>query len=89
MRKSLKKLRAAVLTVLGGRCTVCGIEDRRMLQLDHINNTGAADRRIMGGNQQVYRWIRNNPEEAMKHYQLLCANHNAVKEYERRRAALK
>lgn len=75
-------LRDAVLNHYGYECQLCGFSDERALQIDHINNDGAADRRRLtggnrGGSEAVYYYLRDHgwPEG----YQTLCANCNAIK----------
>jgi hypothetical protein len=67
------------------RCASCNFNDMRALQLDHIFNNGAEERREIFGNRfaagtMFYRWVRqqNYPEG----YQVLCANCNIIKERE-------
>lgn len=63
-------------------CKNCGFKDERALQLDHIFNNGAEERREIFGDRTCagttfYRWIRqqNYPDG----YQVLCANCNIIK----------
>ena len=63
----------------------CDVVDVDMLELDHVNNDGAEDRRKNGkGTQRFYARLRKNgfPEG----YQTLCCNHNRKKEILLRRA---
>jgi hypothetical protein len=64
-------------------CSICGFSDIRALQLDHLNNDGAKERKIIGKGSNISRHIiKNNfPDK----YQVLCANCNAIKEMERRK----
>lgn len=69
------------------KCKSCGFNDIRALQLDHINNDGAEERRRVGHSRTsaggtFYRWLRKNGFPPG--YQILCANCNWVKEWERR-----
>lgn len=63
-------------------CANCGFNDIRALQVDHIENNGAQERRELFGNRTFagttfYRWVRRNnyPEG----YAILCANCNIIK----------
>lgn len=63
-------------------CANCGFSDTRALQVDHIENNGAEERRALFGNRlfagtTFYRWVRRNnyPEG----YAILCANCNIIK----------
>ena len=63
----------------------CFVTDVDMLELDHVNNDGAEERRKTGkGTQRFYARLRKNgfPEG----YPTLCCNHNRKKEILRRRA---
>ncbi len=63
-------------------CKFCGFKDMRALQLDHINDDGANDRRANGsGNRFFLYLLRNKFPEG---YQVLCANCNQIKEMDRR-----
>lgn len=76
--------RKEVLHFLGGKCSICGFDDWRALQLDHINGDGARDRRENGTGSLTtagYRRLLADPETPNK-FQILCANHNWIKRYE-------
>jgi len=67
------------------KCKVCGFMNTQALQIDHINGGGRAEIKRLGKNTAVYRKIlKMSPEEAKKEYQILCANHNRIKMYEKR-----
>jgi hypothetical protein len=77
--------RQRVLAALGGKCSVCGFADPRALHVDHVNDDGK---------MEMLRCFKNDVVKYYKHickkvgsgrYQLLCANHNQIKEWERRR----
>jgi hypothetical protein len=67
----------------GGKncCARCGIEDVRVLDMDHINNDGAEQRRKLGQLNLVHWVIKNNFPDG---FQILCRNCNWLKELERR-----
>ena len=78
-RRDLKRI---VLERYGISCTFCGYEDIRALQIDHINNNGAEERKALGG-QNVSGWrfyqylvAKGLPDG----YQTLCANCNMIKQ---------
>lgn len=66
----------------GNACAYCGFTDIRALQIDHIHNNGAEERKALGG-QQVSGWrfyqhlIKSNYPDG---YQTLCANCNMIKQ---------
>lgn len=81
-RQERAKLRQEMLDVYGDRCAFCGFNDKRALQLDHIANNGAAERKEAGGGQsfagwQFYKWLRG--QNWSSGYQVLCANCNLLK----------
>jgi len=81
-RRTYQKLRRQVLGMMGNKCVVCGFNDFRALQIDHISGGGRKELKKLtpGG---VYRKIRDNPHLIGIEYQLLCANHNQIKKHER------
>ncbi len=76
------KFRIQILERLGSKCVVCGFDDWRALQIDHINGRGTEETKKLGV-YGFYTKIRDMPlEEAKKEYQVLCANHNWIKRHE-------
>lgn len=82
-----EKGRNAFLDLLGGQCVRCGVDDKRVLQLDHVNGD---DRTFKPGSwaekEEYQQHILANPNE----YQVLCANCHVLKtregnEYNKRR----
>jgi hypothetical protein len=101
-------LRLQVIEKFGGRCANpdClvpgGCTDPRALQLDHVNNDGAAERRKINdtvgpkggqGTGQGFRRVTEIRTAALEdtegRYQLLCANCNVIKEYERKQEKMR
>ncbi|KKQ94900.1 MAG: hypothetical protein UT21_C0011G0008 [Candidatus Woesebacteria bacterium GW2011_GWA1_39_11b] len=84
-RKEREKLKFDILNhYSNGKlcCANCSFNDSRALQVDHIENNGAEERRKLFGNRlfagtTFYRWVRRNnyPEG----YAILCANCNIIK----------
>lgn len=73
-------LRLKVDTILGMVCVKCGFSDKRALEIDHVNDDGAEDRRKGSKNRAtLHRRVIANPVR----YQRLCSNCNNIKEYER------
>lgn len=79
--------RLALLNMLGAECIKCGYSDLRALQLDHINGGGCKERKKTH-NQTLIRFYRNNPKEAFKKLQVLCANCNWIKLAEERQKGI-
>ena len=81
-RDASDKLRSRLFDLLGAKCVRCGFEDKRALQLDHINGGGTKDVKKHGDAHAMYRWYVGNPELALKTVQVLCANCNWIKRAE-------
>src|SRR3990167_1754197 len=75
------KLRKDALTLLGDKCVICGFNDARALQIDHINGGGAKENRELR-TQGIYRRVLTG----VAGYQLLCANCNWIKRSENNEA---
>jgi hypothetical protein len=76
------KRRLAVIKYLGGKCTKCGLEDWRVLQINHINGGGNKDVKSKPGrNHALQQEIIAGKREG--EVNLLCANCNILYEYER------
>jgi hypothetical protein len=73
-RQENRALRKAVLDLLGGKCACCGVEEYVFLDIDHVNNDGAEDRRRTAG---VATWRLALVEPAR--FQVLCRNCNWAK----------
>jgi len=59
--------------------------DPRFLQVDHVHNRGAEDRReIKKHRANYYNYVLKQVKAGSKEYQLLCANCNWLKEIKRK-----
>jgi hypothetical protein len=68
---------------LGGyKCSICGFDDPRALQIDHIDNSGYIKRKQGESGETLYKKILDGNDG----FQVLCANCNWIKkaEYEGR-----
>ena len=82
-KKYQNKLRIELMLLLGTKCVRCGFDDIRALQIDHIEGKGHNERvNIFGSIRLMYRYYRDNPEQAKKKLQILCANCNWIKKHE-------
>ena len=83
--RSRSKVRTDLIKEYGGKCCECGITDIDVLDIDHINNNGAEQRREGMYGYNLYRWLKKNhwPKDS---FQLLCRNCNWKKELKRRRS---
>lgn len=66
--------RDRVLTLYGGKCAICGHDNRNHLQLDHINGDGCREREELGSTKQVY--TRALAAYRPDRYRILCAHCN-------------
>jgi hypothetical protein len=86
-RDYMKKLRERLINSLGSECVRCGNTDIRCLQVDHIDGGGTKDYRSrITYNGSVFYAI--HPEKIDNKLQVLCANCNWIKRYERNETAL-
>src|SRR5438094_3748218 len=83
-----RQLKRKALWIVGDgriRCAVpdCQARGMELMHVDHINNDGCEHRRKTkkAGGVHIYRWVVNHPEEARKRLQLLCANHDRLKQW--------
>lgn len=73
------------MNLLGGlHCRLCGFNDYRALEFDHINGGGKNDKVKRGGNKAMYIHYLNHPEEAKQTLQVLCSNCNSIKKHSKR-----
>lgn len=76
-RRHTRETRRKCIDAYGAKCVCCGEDTYEFLQIDHVNNDGAAHRREMGNNTGICLWL-------IKHgfpsgFQILCANCNYAK----------
>lgn len=72
-KEERRALRRAVLDILGGLCACCGETEYVFLDIDHVNDDGAAERR----RTNVATWRLALVEPAR--FQVLCRNCNWAK----------
>jgi len=68
------------LMFMGGRCEHCGNNDSRVLQFDHVKGGGRTE--LLSGSRNSTQRARAVFRQPSK-YQLLCANCNWIKKFER------
>lgn len=78
-REYRANLRRGAVLALGGKCIVCGEEDDIVLQIDHVDGDGRADRHDNAG----YAILRKIMDGDTGPYQVLCANDHIRKTRER------
>jgi hypothetical protein len=64
--------KAAIIVVLGDKCSKCGITDRRLLEIDHKYGGGTKHRQATGHGVSYYLSIARGALTGK--YRLLCAN---------------
>jgi len=77
-REYCRELRHVAITTYGGyrcACPGCAVTEPQFLQIDHINNDGAAHRREAG--HHLYAWLKAHGYPPG--FQVLCANCNFAK----------
>lgn len=72
----VRELREDVFNLLGHQCVWCGFNNKRALQIDHINGGGRKDIASFSSMTSYYKHIL---EVRGKGYQTLCANCNTIK----------
>jgi hypothetical protein len=85
--KGYARMKEEIFSGLGSKCSACGITDRRVLQIDHVNGGGGRQERIYMGSTNRMRQILREFHTNVKAFQLLCANCNWIKRYEKREGA--
>lgn len=78
-KRYYQHFRSVLYELLGGVCIGCRHADRRVLEFDHINDDGAADRKLFRGSRSMLEWYARHPEVALKRLQILCRNCNWLK----------
>ena len=75
-----------VYSMLGGKCCYCGIDDFRVLSIDHVNKDGSNDIAAKEGDDRNSRWyieIYNQIIQQGRYHkdlQLLCMNCHVIKD---------
>ena len=76
-RKYNARDREKTITILGAKCARCGIVDKRVLEIHHINGDGNRDRAERGRRSVLQDVIKGITEP----YELLCANCHLIKTF--------
>lgn len=74
------KLKQLVMDAYGGKCVCCHESNIVYLNIDHINNDGAFDRKNGLKGSDMYRHLRSNNWPGG--FQVLCFNCNLAKHYQ-------
>ena len=78
--KRRKEVKRQAVKMLGNKCSQCGFDDLRALEIDHINGGGNEHRRKRGAWGVYYDVLHSEG----KGYRLLCANCHSIETSERR-----
>jgi hypothetical protein len=73
------RLRNRIVEKYGSRCSRCGFTDQRTLQIDHVHGGGSQQRAATNYVARSLEILRDTEGN----FQLLCANCNWIKRYER------
>jgi hypothetical protein len=84
VRVTRARVRLQTVVAYGGKCNHCGISDIDVLDLDHIENDGAKERKENLFAYNLYRKLKKEGFPTGR-YQILCKNCNWKKELLRRR----
>jgi len=76
--------RNKIFELLGNKCIRCGFTDKRALQIDHKNGHGYEEKREFGSGRKYLQHVLKSILNGEDKYQLLCANCNWIKRYERK-----
>lgn len=77
----LTRWKSRVYQLLGNKCSNCGFSDIRALQIDHVNGGGSNKER--NRNSSYYKKVAKSIEKNEKEFQILCANCNWIKRWEK------
>jgi hypothetical protein len=80
-RQNRIDIRKEMIAAYGGKCVRCGIENPIVLDIDHLDNNGCADRKRGMWGWRLYRLLRKN-KYPKDNFQLLCRNCNWIKHME-------
>jgi hypothetical protein len=69
--------------VLGNTCMNCGISDKRVLQVDHVNGDGGKERKNRSAGYYFYKLIIDKLKNGSTDYKLLCANCHLIENIEK------
>lgn len=87
LRENLKK---EIFNLLGNKCSNpdCLVpnecRDIRCLQIDHVKGGGSKELKRLRTSYRYYRYVLQQLRAGSKDYQLLCANCNWIKRFEKK-----
>ena len=78
---TLRRIQALHHLIDPVKCVICGFDDLRAIQIDHINGGGAEENHRLHTYGISKKILAMAPEEARKEYQPLCGNCNIIKQW--------
>lgn len=75
-----RELKDKVIDHYGGKCVICGFDNKLALCIDHVNGNGLKERKSIGVVRMMREIVKNNYPDK---YQILCANCNQIKAIEK------
>ena len=69
-----RRMKREVIAGYGGACSCCGERRFEFLSIDHVNNDGAEERKVLAASSMYYKLKRDGFPTAR--YRLLCMNCN-------------
>lgn len=94
-RATEQRIKKRAFEYLGGiKCVKCGFDDIRALQIDHIKGGGkkeyhGSENSIGYGKHFYYHILKMDKDDAIRKYQVLCANCNWIKRDENNECIIK
>lgn len=84
MKRKRKSVRTEIFGLLGNRCHICGLRDSRTLEIAHLNNNGAIERRALETPCKSFNYdkychvILRKIKGGSKEHILACANCHVI-----------
>ncbi len=72
-----------IFKLLGNKCKRCGMKDKRVLQIDHLEGGGYKHRKRNRSGIGYYREILKQIKDKSGKYQILCSNCNYIEGIEK------
>lgn len=76
-----RNIRLKLISLLGGRCVECGVDDVRILDIHHTFNDGREERLKFGYETAIWKFYIKNVDLAKERLQILCKNHHFLTRY--------
>jgi hypothetical protein len=80
------RLKDKIFAKYGNKCGRCGVEDKRILCIDHVHGGGRREQEILRQNRT--KFLKAVLEDRGGRYQILCHNCNWIKRFEKEESAI-